>query len=111
MLAGQEIMEMDDLGAIVISAKGNHFSAGIDLKDLNTFNSEYVFKSIPWAQSVYSFWEEIPVPVVVAIQDFVMVQRWNSYWLAIFAWLLRMPASQFLKYVSGLLLTWAEQPA
>lgn len=68
LLAGQEIIQMEDLGAIVISAKGDHFSAGIDLKALESFNSESVFNLIPWAQSVYSFWEEIPVPVVAAVQ-------------------------------------------
>jgi enoyl-CoA hydratase len=66
--AAQEIEAMDDLGAVVICAKGDHFSAGIDLKDLNTFNSEIVFKTVAWSQAVYTTWEEFPVPVVAAIQ-------------------------------------------
>jgi enoyl-CoA hydratase len=68
LLAAQEIVKMDDLGVVVISAKGDHFSAGIDLKELNTFDSEQVLNSVAWSQSVYTVWEEFPVPVVAAIQ-------------------------------------------
>ncbi len=66
--AAQEISAMENLGAVVISAKGEHFSAGIDLKQLNTFNSEQVMNTAPWAQTVYSIWEDFQVPVVAAIQ-------------------------------------------
>jgi enoyl-CoA hydratase len=66
--AAQEIVKMEDLGAVVISAKGDHFSAGIDLNELNTFDSEVVLNTVAWSQSVYTVWEEFPVPVVAAIQ-------------------------------------------
>lgn len=66
--AAQEIVKMEDLGAVLISANGDHFSAGIDLNELNTFDSEVVFNTVAWSQSVYTVWEEFPVPVVVAIQ-------------------------------------------
>lgn len=66
--AGQEISAMDDLRAVVINAAGEHFSAGIDLASLQEFNSEMVAKNLPWAQSAYSIWEEMRVPVIAAVQ-------------------------------------------
>ena len=66
--AAKEIEAMDDLGAVVINASGDHFTAGIDLGVLNEFNSEFVMKNLSWAQSVYSKWEELSVPVIAAMQ-------------------------------------------
>lgn len=66
--AEREILAMEDLRAVVINAAGQHFSAGIDLKVLGTFNSEMVLKTVAWSQAVYSKWEEFPVPVIAAVQ-------------------------------------------
>ncbi len=66
--AADEVEAMEDLRAVVINAAGEHFSAGIDLKQLGTFNSELVIKSVARSQAAYSKWEELSVPVIAAIQ-------------------------------------------
>lgn len=66
--AAVEIEAMEDVRAVVINAAGQHFSAGIDLKQLETFNSEIVMKSVAHSQAAYSKWEDLPVPVIAAIQ-------------------------------------------
>lgn len=67
-MAANEIEAMDDLGAVIITGAGKHFTAGIDLSTLEDFNSSFVMKNIPWAQSVYTRWEVFPVPVIAAIR-------------------------------------------
>lgn len=64
----REFDAMTDLRAVIINAAGPHFSAGIDLNDLGTFNSELVLKTVAWSQAVYSYWETFPVPVIAAVQ-------------------------------------------
>lgn len=64
----RKIEAMEDLRAVIINAAGPHFSAGIDLNVLGTFNSEVVMKTVAWSQSVYSKWEELSVPVIAAVQ-------------------------------------------
>lgn len=66
--AANEIEAMDDVGAVIINAAGEHFSAGIDLNELLEVDSQFVMKHLPWLQSVYSRWEIFPVPVIAAVQ-------------------------------------------
>ncbi len=67
-MAADELEEMEDLGAVIINGAGDHFTAGIDLNTLELFNSSFVMKNIAWAQSVYSRWENFPLPVIAAVQ-------------------------------------------
>ncbi|MGE5405271.1 MAG: enoyl-CoA hydratase/isomerase family protein [Candidatus Saccharibacteria bacterium] len=65
--AAQELRGIDDLGAVVINANGEHFSAGIDLNMLAGVDSQFVMKHLDWLQHVYGQWESFPVPVIAAI--------------------------------------------
>ncbi|MGE5370881.1 MAG: enoyl-CoA hydratase/isomerase family protein [Solirubrobacterales bacterium] len=65
--AQNEIEKMDDLGAVVLHGAGDHFCAGMNLKTLLNVDSAWVRKHLPWLQSVYSRWEELPVPVIAAV--------------------------------------------
>ncbi|NPV27495.1 MAG: enoyl-CoA hydratase/isomerase family protein [Firmicutes bacterium] len=67
-MAAREIEEMDDVRVVVINAAGQHFAAGIDLKELSTVSPEFAQKHLGWLQSVYNKWEDFPLPVIAAIQ-------------------------------------------
>lgn len=54
--------------AVVINANGEHFSAGIDLKLLQQVSSQFVLDKLVWLQRLYSRWQDMPVPVIAAIQ-------------------------------------------
>ena len=64
----KEISRDRDLGAIMIKANGDNFSAGIDLKFLKGVSSEYVQDNLAWLQNLYSFWQQLPIPVLAAVQ-------------------------------------------
>jgi enoyl-CoA hydratase len=67
--ATDEIEEMDDLGAVIITGNGKHFSAGLDVNQLKDgANSETIRKNLPWEQAMYNKLEDFPVPVIAAIQ-------------------------------------------
>lgn len=53
---------------VVINANGEHFSAGIDLKLLQQVSSQFVLDKLVWLQRLYSRWQDMPVPVIAAIQ-------------------------------------------
>lgn len=59
-----------DLGGIVINANGDHFSAGIDLKFLKGVSSQFIMDNLVWLQNLYSFWQELPIPVIAAVHGF-----------------------------------------
>ncbi|MGE5396272.1 MAG: enoyl-CoA hydratase/isomerase family protein [Chitinophagales bacterium] len=63
-----ELEDIDGLGAVVYNAAGEHFSAGIDLAELNQVNSQFIQKKLAWLQSVYTRIEDFPVPVIAAAQ-------------------------------------------
>lgn len=63
----KEINSDRDLRVIVITANGNNFSAGIDLKFLQGASSQFVMDNLVWLQNLYSFWQELPIPVIAAI--------------------------------------------
>lgn len=54
--------------AVVINANGEHFSAGIDLKLLQQVSSQFVLDKLVWLQKLYSRWQDMPIPVIAAIQ-------------------------------------------
>lgn len=63
-----EISDNSDLGALAIVANGKNFSAGIDLKFLNSANSEMIKARLTKLQNLYSFWQYLSIPVVVGVQ-------------------------------------------
>ena len=63
----KEIVTDHDLGGILINANGDNFSAGIDLKFLKGVSSEFIMDNLVWLQNLYSFWQELPIPVIAAI--------------------------------------------
>lgn len=66
--AAMELGECEDLGAVVVNANGPVFSGGIDLNQLQQTNLEFALKKVPWLQSVYNKWDDLPVPVIAAVQ-------------------------------------------
>jgi len=66
----KEINADHDLGGIVINANGDNFSAGIDLKFLKEVSSQNIMDNLVWLQNLYSFWQELPIPVIAAINGF-----------------------------------------
>ncbi|TGE36138.1 enoyl-CoA hydratase/isomerase family protein [Desulfosporosinus fructosivorans] len=66
----KQIIADRDLGGIVINANGEHFSAGIDLKFLKGVSSEFIMDNLVWLQNLYSFWQELPIPVIAAVHGF-----------------------------------------
>lgn len=63
----KEISNDHNLGGIIIKADGENFSAGIDLKFLQNASSQFIMDNLVWLQSLYSFWQELPIPVIAAI--------------------------------------------
>ena len=66
--AAKAVEEMGDIRAVVINAAGEHFSAGLDVKFLAEGSSEQILKHANWLQSIYTVWEDFPVPVIAAVQ-------------------------------------------
>lgn len=64
----REIEKDYDLRAIVLLSNGDNFSTGFDMTFLNSIDSDYVKKGLPRTQKIYSFWQEIHLPVIVGIQ-------------------------------------------
>lgn len=63
----KEINVDRNLGGIVINANGDNFSAGIDLKFLKGVSSQFIMDNLVWLQKLYSFWQELPIPVIAAV--------------------------------------------
>lgn len=63
-----EIANDQKVKVVIINADGEHFSAGVDLKFLHTVDSNYVMDNLPRLQRLYSRWQEMPMPVIAAIQ-------------------------------------------
>lgn len=64
----KEVLGDHDLGGIVIKANGDNFSAGIDLNFLKGVNTGFIMENLVWLQNLYSFWQELPIPVIAAVQ-------------------------------------------
>ncbi|NLF45951.1 MAG: enoyl-CoA hydratase/isomerase family protein [Syntrophomonadaceae bacterium] len=64
----QNKIEADpSIRAVLIKANGPHFSAGIDLKLLNTIDSQFVAENLNFLQRLYGRWQEWHIPVVAAV--------------------------------------------
>ncbi len=65
----REIYNDKELKAIMITGAGKVFSAGIDLDYLSgtVANSKFMKDNLDWLQSLYSFWQKLPIPVVAGV--------------------------------------------
>ena len=68
-IQNQIILE-GSIRAVLIKANGSHFSVGMDLNAIKTFGSRFSLNRIAWLQAVYGRWQEMPVPVVAAVQGY-----------------------------------------
>lgn len=65
----QQVIDKDkSLRVIVLNAEGDHFSAGVDVSFLLKGNSPWIMDNLVWLQSLYSRWQDLPIPVVSAVQ-------------------------------------------
>lgn len=64
----QEKIDADKtLRAVIIQTRGKHFSAGIHFSSLGILNSQLVMEKLPHNQRIYSFWQELSIPVIAAV--------------------------------------------
>ncbi|NLW91327.1 MAG: enoyl-CoA hydratase/isomerase family protein [Syntrophomonadaceae bacterium] len=64
----QGMIERDkSLRVVIINANGDHFSAGVNLKELRGVDSEFIMDNLAWLQRLYSRWQEWPIPVIAAV--------------------------------------------
>ncbi|NMA68747.1 MAG: enoyl-CoA hydratase/isomerase family protein [Desulfitobacterium sp.] len=62
-----EIGENPDIRVLIINAEGPHFCAGIDLKELQSFDSRTVISKITRIQKTYTRFQEMNAVVIAAI--------------------------------------------
>ncbi|PKM78085.1 MAG: enoyl-CoA hydratase [Firmicutes bacterium HGW-Firmicutes-15] len=65
-----QIIADSTIKAVLIKANGKHFSVGMDLDILKTFDYQLILNKIAWLQYVYSRWQEMPIPVIAAVQGY-----------------------------------------
>jgi enoyl-CoA hydratase len=63
-----DIEKDDSIRGILIHARGDHFSAGIDFNSLKDFDSKRAIRQLTWLQRIYGRWQEWPFVVIAAIQ-------------------------------------------
>jgi len=64
----KEIIADKSLRAIIIQTDGENFSAGIHFSDLSKLDSRIVLDKLPDNQKIYSFWQELSIPVIAAVK-------------------------------------------
>lgn len=64
----EEIDNDKSLLGVVIKSTGDHFSAGVDLSMLRDVDSQFIMNNLAWLQRLYGRWQEMPIPVVAAVQ-------------------------------------------
>ena len=67
-LVQDEIEANRDIRVVIIKADGEHFSAGIDLHDLEEVNSHWVADNIHWLQRLNTRWQDMNAIVIAAVQ-------------------------------------------
>lgn len=55
------------LRAVIIQTSGKHFSAGIHFSSLGILNSQLVMEKLSQNQRIYSFWQDLGIPVIAAV--------------------------------------------
>lgn len=64
----RELQGDQELRAVILSGAGNKaFCAGIDLNLLSKVDREFLIKNLDYLQTIHSWWENLEVPVIVAI--------------------------------------------
>lgn len=65
-----QIIADQTIKAVLIMANGKHFSVGMDLESLKEFDYQFILSKIAWLQYVYSRWQQMPIPVIAAVQGY-----------------------------------------
>lgn len=63
-----KIADNPEIKAVIIEGNGKHFSSGMDLATLQGTDFQLVLRKIDWMQNIMSRWQELNIPVIVAIQ-------------------------------------------
>lgn len=63
-----QIEKDHSIRAVVINATGEHFSVGVDLNMLKQVDYQFILDSLSWLQRLYTRWQEMPIPVIAAVQ-------------------------------------------
>lgn len=63
----EKIAEDKSLRAVIIRTTGKHFSAGIHFSSLGILNSQLVMEKLTHNQRIYSFWQDLGIPVIAAV--------------------------------------------
>ena len=66
-----DIAKDHELRALMIIAEGNIFSSGIDIAALKNAGSEQIKNELGRYQRLFSFFQEVPIPVVCGVQGMV----------------------------------------
>ncbi len=60
----------DEVKALIISGQGRAFCAGADLTEFGTAPSQAVARRVRWQRDVWGQLNELPVPVIAAVQGY-----------------------------------------
>lgn len=71
-LCAEELNLDDNVRAVVLTGGDKHFAAGADIKELESFTAVEVAKFIRTAQASFTKVENIPKPVIAAINGFAL---------------------------------------
>ena len=68
----EEIAQDNQLRAVIVCSDGAHFSAGVDLPFLKQVDARFVKDNLNFLQRTFSRFQEINIPVIVAIKGFCL---------------------------------------
>lgn len=66
----QDMMADESIRVAVINANGKHFSAGLNLSDLQKVDAQMILKKLSWWQNLYVNWQNMPFPILAAVQGY-----------------------------------------
>lgn len=61
------VRDLDDLGAMILAAAGEHFSAGADLSEFGSAASIHEARRIRWDRDPWGVLWDLPIPTIAAI--------------------------------------------
>lgn len=66
----EDIRKDPSIRVVLIKANGKHFSAGMSLDVLKTWDAQFMLENLQWLQDFNSRWQELPIPVIAAVQGY-----------------------------------------
>jgi enoyl-CoA hydratase/carnithine racemase len=61
-----------DIGVVVFTAHGDHFSAGADLKEFGTAPSVWAMRDARWGRDVWGLLRGVAIPMIASMQGFAV---------------------------------------